>query len=53
MDELRTYELAGKILEGSCVDGVEPHKVQQISDRIVSALLPLEEPRAVKNLIQI
>jgi len=39
MDEKRAYEIAGKILEGHCVQGIEPHKVKQIADKIVSVLV--------------
>lgn len=39
MDSARAYEIAGLILSGSCIEGVPPHKGQQIADRIASILV--------------
>ena len=42
MNEAERYKIAGEILSGSCTEGLEPHKGQQLADRIVAALRDVE-----------
>jgi len=36
--EEKAYAIAGQILNGHCVKGIEQHKIEQLADKIVAVL---------------
>jgi len=38
LTEKEAYKLAGLILEGHCIEGIEPHKIEQLADKIVAVI---------------